>query len=86
LIDKPITDNSAPNIINFLYIEKMSKAWYEKNKERLLEEKRRRYREDGEFRERKKTRALDNYHSKKENKLDKFFFQSPQVQLPAILE
>jgi len=44
--------------------------WYKKNRERILDQKRKRYAEDELFREKKKEKALDNYHNNQKKKLD----------------
>jgi len=42
--------------------------WYKKNRERILEEKRKQYAEDKDFREKKKEKTLDHYYKKKEER------------------
>jgi len=39
--------------------------WYNKNRERILAEKRKKYAQDKEYRDKKKEKTLDNYHKKK---------------------
>ena len=39
--------------------------WYYKNRERVLEEKRKKYAEDETYREKKKESTLDNYYKRK---------------------
>jgi hypothetical protein len=51
--------------------------WYKKNRDRILEDKRKRYANDEAFREKKREKALDNYHNKQKKKLDMMVITLP---------
>ena len=41
-------------------------TWYERNRERILKEKREQYKKDKAFREHKKKQSLNTYYTRKE--------------------